>query len=278
MAMLNFKVNARRCVRCGLCAADCPAEIIKQAGKDLPAIRPEQEDECLRCQHCLAICPAAAISILGCNPDKSLPLSAKSFPTPAQMDRLIRGRRSIRKYKDENVKPALLNQLLATLANCPTGCNQSELTFNVIDDKAVMVKLREKFLAAIAAADKANRIPEPFAYLKEAAPAYSEKKVDIIFRGAPHALIVSAPADAPCPTEDVALAVAYFELLAQCSGLGTVWWGMLRMVCETLPELKALVGLAAGQVYAAMLFGPPAIRFRRTVQRDAAAVVKRVVL
>jgi hypothetical protein len=50
------------------------------------------------------------------------------------------------------------------------------------------------------------------------------------------------------------------------------------MVCESLPELKTLVGLSAGQVYAAMLFGPPAIRFRRTVQRDAAAVVKRVVL
>ncbi len=278
MIMLNFKVNARRCIRCGLCAAECPSEIIGQSGKELPAIRPEQEDDCLQCQHCLAICPAAAISILGKNPDASLPLTAKSFPKPAQMTRLVRGRRSIRKYKDENVAPALIAQLLAALANCPTGCNQRELTFNVIDNQAVMAKLRTRVLNALAAADKAGRIPEPFAYLKEAPPAFYAKKADIIFRGAPHALIVSAPPDAPCPAEDVALALAYFELLAQCSGLGTVWWGMLKMALETLPELKPLFGLPATHAYYAMLFGYPAIRFRRTVQRDHAAIVRRVAL
>ena len=274
--MLNFTVTDQRCTRCGLCAADCPANIITQEGKALPSIRPDQEAECLQCQHCLAVCPAAAISILDRNPADSLPLTAKSFPKLTQMIRLVRGRRSIRKYKDENVAPALIAQLLAALANVPTGCNQRELTFTVIDDKAVMQKLREKFLEAIAAADKAGRIPEQFAFVKAAPPAYAERKVDLIFRGAPHALIVSAPPDAPCPGEDVALALAYFELLAQCAGLGTVWWGMLKMVLESLPELKPLIGLPDGQVYYALLFGMPAIRFRRTVQRDHAAIVKRV--
>lgn len=49
--MLNFTVNDQRCTRCGLCAADCPANIIKQEGKALPAIQPDQEAECLQCQH-----------------------------------------------------------------------------------------------------------------------------------------------------------------------------------------------------------------------------------
>jgi len=276
--MLNFTVNEKRCTRCGLCAADCPAGIIKQEGKDLPSVQPGQEPECLQCQHCLAVCPTAAISILGRNPDDSLPLSVKSFPKLAQMTRLVRGRRSIRKYKDENVDPALIKTLLATLANVPTGVNRRELTFTVIDDKAIMHQLREKILEALAAAAMAKRIPDHFAYLQEAPPVYYANKVDIIFRGAPHALIVSAPPDAPCPGEDVALAIAYFELLAQCAGLGTVWWGMLKMVLETLPELKPLIGLPAGHAYYAMLFGVPAVRFRRTVQRDDAAIVKRVKL
>ena len=102
--------------------------------------------------------------------------------------------------------------------------------------------------------------------------------MDIIFRGAPHALIVSAPLNTPCPAQDVILALAYFDLLAQSARLGTVWWGMLKMVLETLPELKPLIGLPAGHVYYAMLFGSPAIRFRRTVQRDAAAIVRKVSL
>lgn len=276
--MLQFIVNDQRCVRCGLCVADCPARIIEQEGKTTPSISPDKETFCLQCQHCLAVCPKAAISILGRNPDNSIPLATDSFPTFDQMTRFVRGRRSIRKYKDENVEPALIRRLLATLANVPTGVNKRELTFTVIDDKAVMRQVRDKILEALAAAAKANKIPERFTYLMEAPPAYYEHGVDIIFRGAPHALIVSAPPDAPCPGEDVALALAYFDLLAQSAGLGTVWWGMLKMTLEVLPDLKLLLGVPPRHRYYAMLFGIPAVRYARAVQRDDAAIVKRVVL
>ena len=275
--MLQFTVNAKLCTRCGLCAADCPARIIVQEGKNLPSILPEKEAECLQCQHCLAICPTAAISILGRNPDNSLPLSSDSFPRLDQMTRFVRGRRSVRQYKDENVDPALITTLLATLANVPTGVNKRDLTFTVIDDKAVMHQLREQVLAALTAAGQANRIPERCQYLLEAPPAYYAHKVDIIFRGAPHALVVSAPSDAPCPGEDVTLALAYFDLLAQSARLGTVWWGILKMCLEVLPDLKLLFGLPPRQrYYYGMLFGIPAIRYPRAVQRDDAAIVKRL--
>ena len=277
--MLQFTVNDKLCTRCGLCAADCPARIITQAGKALPAIRPDQEAECLQCQHCLAICPAAAISILGRKPEDSLPLAGNSFPRLDQMTLFVRGRRSIRQYKDENVDPVLIKQLLAALANVPTGVNNRTLTFTVIDDKAVMHRLRKKVLAALAAAGLAGRIPERFKYLQEAPPAYDEHKVDIIFRGAPHALVVAAPADAPCPGEDVALTLAYFDLLAQSARLGTVWWGMLKLFLEVLPDMKPLFGLAPRhRHYYGMLFGLPAIHYPRTVQRDDAATVRRVTL
>lgn len=277
--MLQFTVNDKLCTHCGLCAVDCPARIITQEGTALPSISPDQETQCLQCQHCLAICPTAAISILGKYPANSLPLSADSFPRFDQMARFVRGRRSIRQYKDENVDPALINQLLTTLANVPTGVNRRALTFTVIDDKAVMHRLREKILAALAAAGKAGRIPERCKYLLEAPAAYDEHKVDIIFRGAPHALVVSAPPDAPCPGEDVVLALAYFELLAQSARLGTVWWGMFKMALEMLPEMKALFGLPPRhRYYYGMLFGIPAIHYPRTVQRDDAAIVRRVAL
>lgn len=276
--MLKFTVNEKLCTHCGLCAADCPARIITQEDRILPFIAPEKEPLCLQCQHCLAICPTAAISILGRNPDKSLPLSADSFPGFDQMALFLRGRRSIRKYKDENVDLALIRQLLAALANVPTGVNRRELTFTVIDDKAVMRRFRENVLAALVTANKAGRIPERFKYLQDAPPAFAEHNVDILFRGAPHALIVSAPPDAPCPSEDVILALAYFDLLAQSARLGTVWWGMLKMFLETLPDLKGLIGLPARHRYFGMLFGVPAVHYPRAVQRDDAAIVKRVSL
>ena len=276
--MLNFTVDDERCVRCGKCAKDCIAEIIEQKDKELPSIRSEQEENCLQCQHCLAVCPAGAISILGHNPGDSLELKAGSLPPPSQVATLIRGRRSIRHYRDENVDPWLLKNLLATVANAPTGVNRRELTFTVIDDKAAMGRFRDKALNELRQAIKDGKVTESAGYLLEAVPAWFECKQDIVFRGAPHMLIVSAPLDSPCPQEDIVIALAYFELIAQSSGLGTVWCGLVKWLLEILPELKQVLGLPVDHKYYCMLFGVPAIHFARTVQRDDAAVVKRVTL
>ena len=89
-------------------------------------------------------------------------------------------------------------------------------------------------------------------------------------------LAISASPESVCPPEDVNLALAYFELMAQSAGLGTVWCGLAKMVMELLPELKGVVGVPPGHYYYTMLFGMPAVRYPRTVQRDQAARIYRV--
>jgi nitroreductase/NAD-dependent dihydropyrimidine dehydrogenase PreA subunit len=256
--------------------SDCPSRIIEQDGERWPFVAAENEENCLECQHCLAVCPTAAVSVFGLNPTESLPVSKAVWPQLDQMTHLLRGRRSIRHYRDENVDPKLIDQLLATVANSPTGVNNRSLTFTVVDDKDKLASLRETIMAALVDALKANRIPTRFAYIENAISAYVEHGADVVFRGAPHALIVSAPPESPCATEDVPIALAYFELLAQTAGLGTVWCGLLKLALESAPSLKPLVGLPPNHHYYAMLFGHPAIHFARTVQRDNAATIKRV--
>lgn len=269
--MLQFKINHAKCTKCDLCVLDCPSRIIERSGDAVPLIRPENEERCIRCQHCLAVCPTAAVSIFGRDPSRSLSLAAGSFPSPDQMILLVRGRRSVRRYRDENVDPKLLQQLLAALGNVPTAVNRMPLTFSVIDNKDAMQRFRARTLAALSEAVKSGRVPEQHAYLAHAVPAWFDQKVDVIFRGAPHLLLVSAGPESVCPTEDVNLALAYFELLAQSAGLGTVWCGLAKMAMELLPELKDAVGLPAGHFYYTMLFGLPAVSYARTVQRDDGA-------
>jgi len=141
-----------------------------------------------------------------------------------------------------------------------------------------MQRFRLKALNGLAAAGKAGQVPEQFTYLMQAVPAWTEEGVDMIFRGAPHMLVVSAGPESVCPEEDVNLALAYFELMAQSAGLGTVWCGMAKMTLEVVPELKQTVGLTPGHFYYAMLFGLPAVRYSRTVQRDDAARIHRVMV
>ena len=272
--MLKFSVDDSKCTHCRQCVHDCPSRIIVQKGRAVPFVAAEQEAACIQCQHCLAVCPTGALSIFGRNPADSLALSREDLPTLEQMNLLIRGRRSVRQYQDENVDPALLRQLLATLANAPTGVNSRKLTFSVIDDKVVMANFQRQVMTALTAAAEENRIPDHLAYLHAIVSWKYEYGVKLLFRSAPHALLVSAPPDAPCPVQDIALTLANFDLLAQSAGLGAVWWGMLSMVLQTVPSLKSFWGLPADHHYYAMLFGIPSVHYPRAVQRDDAATIK----
>ncbi len=271
---LDFNVDEDRCTSCGLCAKDCPMGLIQG---NPPQVGQEQEAICVRCQHCMAICPTGAVSIEGRKPEDSFILSKDSFPPLEQMIQLVRGRRSIRQYQDKNVDPSLIQELLKATAYAPTGVNAQELTITVVDQKTVLGRIREQVLSRFARCAEEGRIPEPFGFLGAAPAAFFDRGIDMIFRGAPHMLLVSAPISTPSAQTDLAIALTTFELLATTAGLGAVWCGLLKIVLEIAPDLKPLLGLPTeGVHYYPMLFGYPAVNYARTVQRDEAAVIKRL--
>ena len=272
--MLDFVVDDERCIRCRECVKDCPAVIIKQVGTDLPVIAPDDEAKCIQCQHCLAVCPTGAISILGKDPDDSVPLAAEQLPTLDAMELLVRGRRSIRRFHETPVSQEIIARLLATTEYAPTGANRRDLTFTVIDDVEAMTRIRADVMDQLRVALADGTVPESMAFLHMAVPAYDKYGVDIIFRGAPHLVIVSAGAEALCPSEDIPIALSTFEMLAVSAGLGTVWCGMLQMALESVPALKELFGLGPEDRYYAMLFGTPAVRYVRTTQREQSATIR----
>lgn len=259
--MKPFTADPDRCTRCGACIKDCPAHIIQAAKPGgLPFVPAGDEAACMHCQHCLAVCPEAAATFNGLGPDGSLPLDA--LPDEAQMRLLVRGRRSVRQYADCDADPALVDRLIDDLAYAPTGRNAQELSVHLIPSRDVMAAFRTRMLEELRALP-----PGDFPLGDQTLAAWGNGG-DLIFRTAPHALVLSAPLDAPCPREDVALALAYFELLAQSAGLGTTWCGLLVRVLDRLPALRRMLGVPdEGVCYYAMLFGVPRVRYARTVQR-----------
>ena len=275
MKKIQFTVDPQKCVQCNACINDCPCHIISIAD-GLPRVSPMLEDNCLECQHCLAVCPTGAVSIFGLKAENSIELSAEKIPSATQMHTLLRGRRSVRQYSSENVPSRMIDDLLATLANTPTGCNDRALSFGVVNDLSVMQKLRTRVIESIEKKIECNELMPDF--LPAAVAAYRQQGADEIFRGAPHLLVVSAAANASSPIQDISLALAYFELLAQCSGLGTTWCGFLKFAVDTAPELRPILGLEIETPFYAMLFGYPAVRYHRTVQRDNAAKIRHISL
>ena len=269
--MLHFSVDAKACVSCGLCAADCLPQVIRMAGQ-YPTI--PNEEHCMRCLHCLAVCPTGAISILGHSPEKSEPLR-NNLPAPDQVAALMKGRRSVRAYKQENVEPTLLRRVLDVAAHAPTGVNARRLWVTVIDDIASMNAFRQEVYERLENLARESRMPEnPRRRFFSHAPELWRKGLDPIFRNAPHCVLVSNARDAPCREQDSLIYLSYFELMAQSAGLGTVWCGLLYWCLRLmLPDQIPRLGIPEShELGYAMLFGSPAVRYQRTVERGQADI------
>lgn len=262
----NLRVDDT-CIGCGECAAECPLHLITMVG-EMPTLAKEQEPFCLGCQHCLAVCPTGALGIAGKDPVESQAITAGKGAL--DLDTLIRTRRSIRRYQPEAVDKSLIDRLLQTTGYAPTGVNNRQVLLTVVDDPEMMARLRRKIYAALKRICDAGAFPQGMEYLKGWVLDALENGRDNLFRDAPHLLLASSPKAGPCPEIDCHIALAYFDLLAPASGLGTLWSGLANWTLAALtPEILREMGVPQDHVVGGVLvFGKPAVAYHRMVQRD----------
>lgn len=269
-----FSLNTAKCTKCGLCVSDCFFGALRRDANGTPYLK--NSDRCMQCQHCFAICPKGAISFKGHCAESAPAMHNLVLPDENAMDNLIRARRSVRHYADKDVDPSVLKRILNTLGNAPTGCNARSLQFTCISNRKAMNELRHQFIKAL----ENFRLPNGKLIPRWiAAPAIQLRngKRDIFFRGATGLLIISSNPKAPgvtTPNEDVVVAAAQFDLLAQTHGLGTCWCGFLNLIDKEIPSLLPdVIGIPDGAPFSAVLFGHPAIKYARCVLRDQEATI-----
>lgn len=264
--MLEFKIDQEKCIKCGLCVNECPVSII--ALKDFPVIKDNKENTCLKCQHCLAVCPTSALSILGKNPKDSISLG--ELPEHDKMVRLIKTRRTIRKYANKEVNKELLYNILDTALYAPTSHNKNSIIFNVIDNRERLNKFKELTYNTIKKHEENGTIPEKYLYVTKFQKVWEKKGIDILFRDAPHLLIASTSNATNLPKTDGTIALSYFELLANTNNIGTLWDGFLYWVFKYVaPELLEELGIPKDHsICMPLLFGYSVTKYKRSIQLE----------
>lgn len=264
MSDINFSVDKDKCVHCGLCEKDCPAKIIKLNSEGIPSVAKDDEKCCIKCQHCLAICPAGAISVCNKNPHESDDCS--NIAKSDEVLNLIKSRKSIRHYRHENLDAETMEKLKSMLKYSPTGCNNHKLHIALIDDIEVMDRFRNRTnntIKKILLSGVLSPVTNKFGKYKQAFLNGN----DVIFRGAPHMIVVSVPVNAPCAPVDPVILLSYFELYAKSLGVGTLWCGFAEICLKLIPELCQFLEIPQGyKVGYVMLFGPTDLKYQRTTQ------------
>ncbi|MCD7854458.1 MAG: nitroreductase family protein [Clostridiales bacterium] len=268
----GFEVDYNKCTGCGKCVKVCPGGVIFVNEMKKAEIKDFSEfgwNGCLRCEHCLAVCPTGAVSVLGHKPENSTaPVDCEKGS--AVINSLIANRHSCRRYKDENVDKAVIDDMISRLANAPNGGNKQLVEFTLTDDKEQTEIFRSALYKETERLAAEGIYPKGFDKKSYEDMKRWEKTVrpDMLLCGAPHLLIPHAPLGQGEPVIDTVIAGTYFELLCASRGLGAVMLTFPLDSLENMPNIKAMLKIPENHYIGMIIgFGYPEIDYARGVQK-----------
>lgn len=263
-----FDVDRDLCRRDGLCAAECPAQVIRLGAPDpVPTAAPDFALYCLACGHCVAVCPTGAFRLAGMPPEQCPSIEKGLQPSREQAEQFLRSRRSIRLFREERVARAKLAKLIEIACYAPSAKNSQPWNWTVVEEPAEVRRLAGMVVDWMRAVIQAAPERAAAAAFPRVVDAW-DQGCDRVCRAAPHLIVVHADRSYPFGAEDTALALSYLELYAPQLGLGACWAGYFYTAVNAHPPLFEALGLpAAHRAFGAVMVGVPKLRYRRLPQR-----------
>lgn len=249
-----IRVDPAKCVGCGLCRKDCPANNISIEDQKAHILG----QDCILCGHCVAICPKNAVSMTGFN-EPPVEIDAPTVLDPQTLLAAIKTRRSIRQFTARPVAQETLAQIVEAGRLTPTGGNAQGVSFIVLQsglarfEKAAVCLFRRLLPLArlLNATAKRMRIDDHF-----------------FFKKAPAAIVIVSRSQV-----DGALAAANMALTAEACGLGVLYSGFFSAAVNHSRSLRKGLGLGRGEkAVTTLVLGYSAVAYRRTAQKEPARV------
>jgi len=272
--VITLKVDKATCKGDGRCVEVCPIKILRMNEKErVPEFIPGGGDICINCGHCFAFCPPGSIELSTMDPKDSMKLDHSKLPTTEQVELLLKGRRSIRTYKDEPVSKESIEKLLDCSRYAPSGINRQPVNWMVINHKSRVQELTASVVSWMEELSKAKSpLVESFRF-DRLIQSWKDGK-DMICRNAPCIIIAYGLKDDPMVPQSCTISATYLELAAFGFGLGACWAGYVNIALNMSDDVRKVSGLSnralAGAV---MMVGHPKYRYSRIPFRNIPKVI-----
>jgi nitroreductase len=267
--MTLISIYKETCTKCGLCSIPCGLIFFKEGSYPSPV--PGIDEFCIRCGHCVGYCPTGALK------------HAEMPDTPKienilnisyeQCVQLVKGRRSIREYKDKTVPREEFERIIEAARYAPTGHNNQDVRWLVINDSDKVREIADigaKWLRWVMKTDA--QMANLFAGIIQRMDAGS----DIFLQGAPAVVLTYAEKGNKIAEVDCIIALSYFDLLAKTAGLGCCWAGFMMVASANYPELVKTINLPQDCTpYGALMVGYPKYQYQRIPARKPANIAYR---
>ena len=253
-------VDLLLCNHCGLCKKDCPHDkwSITDAGAQITS------QDCQKCGHCVAVCPKNAVSISGFD-DAPEEINHDVKPDPEDLLAMMKGRRSIRHFTQQDVPPEIVEKIIEAGRYTPTGLNKQGVSYVVLREN------KEEY-ETIAVSWLRRLRPIAGIFVKSFRDIHID---DHCFKGAPVVIVIKSDNTSLRAIDviDGALAASAMEIMARSYGLGVLYCAAFTNAVKFSGKLKRkLSSLSKGKFIIALLLGYPAVKYHRTAQRERPSV------
>ena len=141
--------------------------------------------------------------------------------------KVIKNRRSTRKYKEKQINEEELQALLEAGIHAPSAINAQSWHFTVIQDKKLINHMSDKTREVMC-----NNSDEMISSIG--------RNIENIFYNAPTLIIVSGKKDVASSLVDCSAAIENILIGAESIGLGAVWIGLVKFLFAIEEEINKI--------------------------------------
>lgn len=285
---VKLEIDKDKCTLCGTCVKFCAGEYLLLEDN---SIKPNINSifGCTQCGNCMMNCPDNAIKITaeGFSENDIIEFNSE-IPDFNAVKSLFLRRRSVRKFKKQEVPQEIIDKILQAAATAPMSIPPSEVKVLVVNG---FDKVQELAFEADKRFNKFSKVMNPFVlglfkpfignnkyklmkdFISPLMKLLCEKRkdgVDFLFYNAP-AVLLFYGTEVSMDNTDQIIAATYADIAAQSLGLGTCIIGSVPPVFDD--RLKAEYGISKNEkIGIAFILGYPEIKFKRGIRRKFNAV------